>query len=149
MTTADHRSDGARGAVLRWTGSAVIALLAALVLLVHHETADVITHVPSAQATAGMHHSAALAITVHTSTHATPSVVTAPTVARDDDRTCCGTATQHCSAAGVDGLKFGPPHQPSVGSTPALPAGATASRNVPGTTSRAPPDLSVLSRFLL
>ncbi|MET9904817.1 hypothetical protein [Streptomyces sp. NPDC006446] len=149
MTTADHRSDGARGAVLRWTGSALITLLAALVLLVHHETADVITHVPSAQATAGMHHSAEPAIAVHTGAHAMPSAVTAPAVARDDDGACCGTAAQHCSAAGVDGLKFGPPHQPSVGCTPALPAGAAAGRDVPGTTSRAPPDLSVLSRLLL
>jgi hypothetical protein len=56
---------------------------------------------------------------------------------------------QHCAAAGVDSLKFMPPHQPSTGCAPAIHPGAAGGRDVPGTTGRAPPDLSVLSRLLL
>lgn len=149
MTTAGHRSDGARGAVLRWTGSAIITLLAALALLVHHGTADVLTHVPPARAMAGMHHTAPPPKSVHTSGNAMPLAVTPPAAAHRDDGACCATAGQHCSAAGVDGLKFGPPHQPCTGCAQAVHSGAAGGRDVPGTTGRAPPDLSVLSRLLL
>ena len=56
---------------------------------------------------------------------------------------------QHCSAAGVDSVKLAPPHQSFAGCAPTLCARAAAGRLVPGTTGRAPPDLSVLSRLLL
>jgi hypothetical protein len=154
MTTVHHWPDGAHSAALRWTHAAVIALVATFAILVHHDTAAAITHVPPAGVSetsgmTGMRHAAALAMPAHTSGHAMAPGVTAPTTAHDDDGACSGTAMQHCSAAGVDGLKFAPPHQPSTGCAPALPTGAVAGRDVPGTTGRAPPDLSVLSRLLL
>ncbi|MFF4548387.1 hypothetical protein [Streptomyces sp. NPDC001435] len=149
MTTAGHRSDGARSAALRCTRAAVIALLAALAVLVHHETAAALTHVPPAGAMASMHHTATSAMSVHTSGHAGQSGVTVPTAGHDDGGACSGTAMQHCSAAGVDSMKLSPPHQPSIDCAPAPCAGAAVGRDIPGTTGRAPPDLSVLSRFLL
>ncbi|MFJ3305183.1 hypothetical protein ACIPSA_19075 [Streptomyces sp. NPDC086549] len=149
MTTARHRTYGARSAALRWTRAAVIALTAALAVLVHHETAAAITHLPPVGAMAGMHDTATPTISVHTGGHAVPSAGTAPTAAHDDGGACSGTAMQHCSAAGVDNMKLVPPHQPSTGCAPALCAGAAVGRDIPGSTGRAPPDLSVLSRLLL
>lgn len=154
MTTADHRPGGARGAALRWTRAVVITLMAALAVLVHHETAAAITHVPPARAPgtssiAGMHHTDAPATPVHTSGRSMPSGVTDPPTAYEGDGACSGTVTQHCSAAGVDSMKLPPPHQPFTGCAPALPPAAAADRDVPGTTGRAPPDLSVLSRLLV
>ncbi|GAQ51819.1 hypothetical protein [Streptomyces acidiscabies] len=155
MASAHHRPGGAHSAALRWTRSAVIALVAALAVLVHHDTAAALTQVPAAGVSAtssmtGMHHAVAPAMPAHTSGHAMARGGTAPIPAHDDDGACSGTAMQHCSAAGVDGLKFAPPHQPCTGCTPAFPPGATAGRDIPGTTGRVPPDLSVLlSRFLL
>lgn len=148
MTTAGHRPDGARSAALRWTRAAVIALLAALAVLVHHETAAALTHTPPAGAMAGMHHTATPAMSVHTHGHAGRSGVTVPTESHGDGGGCSGTTMQHCSAAGVDSMKLVPPHQPSVGCAPAPCASASVGRDIPGTTGRAPPDLSVLSRFL-
>ncbi|AZQ39091.1 hypothetical protein EJ357_41350 [Streptomyces cyaneochromogenes] len=98
---------------------------------------------------AGMHHTDAPAMPVHTGGHAMPRAVIDPTAAHDDDGACSGTVMQHCSAAGVDSVKLTPPHQPSTGSASALPPGAAVGRDVPGTAGRAPPDLSVLSRLLL
>ncbi|PBC65767.1 hypothetical protein BKI49_00425 [Streptomyces sp. Tue6028] len=149
MTTADHPTDGPRGAVLRWTHAAVIALTAVLAVLVHHETAAAVTHVPPAGAMAGMHHTSTTTVSVHAGGHAMPPGVTTPASAHDDGGACSGTAMQHCSAAVADGMKLVPPHQPSVDCAPALCAGAAVSRDIPGTTGRAPPDLSFLSRLLL
>ncbi|MEW2049301.1 hypothetical protein [Streptomyces sp. NPDC005476] len=149
MTTADHRPGGACGAVLRWTRAAVIALVAALAVLVHHETVSAITHVPPVRASAGMHRTTAPAMSVHPSSHAALFGVTAPTAAHEDDGACSGTAMQHCSAAGVESLKLAPPHQLAPGPPAAVHPGAATGRDVPGSMGRAPPDLSVLSRLLL
>ncbi|MFE1751906.1 hypothetical protein [Streptomyces anandii] len=154
MTTADHRPHGAHSAVERWTRAAVIALVAVLAVLVHHDTAAAVTHEPPAGSSgtssmAGMDHAAPPGVFAHASGYAMPSRVHVPTAAHDDDGACSGTAMQHCSAAGVDGLKLAPPHQPCIGCAPVLPSRAVVGRDVPGTTSRAPPDLSVLSRLLL
>ncbi|ALV33223.1 hypothetical protein [Streptomyces sp. CdTB01] len=153
MTTADHRPGGARAAALRWTRAAVIALVATFAVLVHHETAAAITHVPptGTSETSGiavMHHAAPLAMPGHTSGHAISPGVTAP-AASDDAGVCSGMVMQHCSAAGVDSMKLPPPHLPSTGCAPCLGSGAAIGRVVPGTTGRAPPDLSALSRLLL
>ncbi|MFD8308371.1 hypothetical protein ACFV29_39465 [Streptomyces sp. NPDC059690] len=69
--------------------------------------------------------------------------------ASDDNGACSVTATQHCFAAGVDTLKLAPAHQPFTELAPDLRPGTNIGRAVAGTTGRAPPDLSVLSRFLL
>jgi hypothetical protein len=154
MTTADHRRGSASSAVLRWMRAAVIALMAALAVLVHHETAAAITHVPrtvtsdTTSSLAGLHHAAVMTHSVHTNGHATsPGAPTATATA--DHGACSGTGMQHCSAAGVDSVKLVPPHHPAISCAPALPTGAAAGRDIPGTTGRAPPDLSVLSRLLL
>ncbi|MFJ4205701.1 hypothetical protein ACIP2Y_39550 [Streptomyces sviceus] len=144
MTTVDHRP----GRALRWTRAVLIALVAALAVLVHHETVAAATHLPSDRAMAGMHHTATLAMPVHTGGHAMPPGVTAPTGVLDEDGACSGTM-QHCSAAGVDSMKLAPPHQPCTGCAPAFWSEAGAGRAVPGSTGRAPPDLSTLSRYLL
>jgi hypothetical protein len=162
MTTATHRRGAAHGAVPRWTRAAVVALVAVLALLVHHETAATVTHVPpaavahvppaGAAGTGGMadpRPTAVPATSVHPGGHAAPAGVTVPAAAHDDEGACSGTTAQHCSAAGVDGLKFPLPHQPSPGGAAAVLPGAAAGRDVPGATGRAPPDLSVLSRLLL
>ncbi|MFR0355843.1 hypothetical protein [Streptomyces sediminimaris] len=155
MATADHRRGDVRGAALRWTHAAAVVLVAVLAVLVHHETAGAVAHAPAAAASgtarpAGTHHSAVAAVPAVTCGHAVEmaSGATAP-VASDPDGACSGTGTQHCSAAGVDTAKLAPPHRPFTGWAPGLPPGAAAGRDVPGTTDRAPPDLSVLSRFLL
>ncbi|MFI7413494.1 hypothetical protein ACIBU0_32955 [Streptomyces sp. NPDC049627] len=149
MTTASHRGGTAHGAVLRWTRAAVITLVAALAVLVHHETVGAITHVPPARASAtsgqaGVHHT-----DVPADGYSMPLDVRDPATAHDDDGACSATLMQHCSAAGVDSVQLPPPHQPSIGSATALPPGAAVGRDVPGTAGRAPPDLSVLSRLLL
>lgn len=160
MTTADHRRGGADSAVLRWTRAAVIALTAALAVLVHHETPGAITSAPPTMASdtsslAGMHHAAAMTRLVGTNGNVTSpgattsGVTTTTTTTTNDHGACSGTVMQHCSAAGVDSVQLVPPHHPSLRWAPALPSGAAARRDVPGTTGRAPPDLSVLSRLLL
>ncbi|MFF4505098.1 hypothetical protein [Streptomyces sp. NPDC001401] len=154
MATADHREGAAHGAALRWVRGAVIALLAALAVLVHHETAAALTtHVPAARAAeagsvAGMHHSAVPAMPRPPSGDTVRPGVAAPT-ASEGNGACSVTVAQHCSAAGVDTVKLAPPHQPSLGCAPALRPGSAIGRDVLGTTGRSPPDLSVLSRFLL
>lgn len=153
MTTADHRPGGARGAERRWTRALVVALVATFAVLVHHETAAAITHVPptgtsETSTIAGMHHAAPLAMPGHTSGHAMSPGVTTPT-ASDDAGACSGMVMQHCPAAGVDSMKLAPPHLPSTGCAPCLRSGAAIGRVVPGTADRAPPNLSALSRLLL
>lgn len=173
MATAAHRGGAAHGAVLRCARAAVITLVAVLAVLVHHETAATVTHVPqpgssAASGLAGMHHSPAPALppsvmhppVMHPAAmhppvmHPQPNGRTASpgvtTPAATDDRgACSGTAAQHCSAAGVDSVQLAPPHQSVLSRAPAVRPGAAVGRDVPGTTGRAPPDLSVLSRLLL
>ncbi|MER6630295.1 hypothetical protein ABT301_19025 [Streptomyces sp. NPDC000987] len=149
MATADHRRGAARDATPRWTRAVVVALLAALAVLVHHDTAAPTTHVPSGRAATPMHHAAAPTGSVPVSGHPTPAGVTARAAVHDDAGACSGTAMQHCSAAGVDSVKLVPPDRPAPDCAPAHRPGAAALRDVPGTVGRAPPDLRVLSRFLL
>ncbi|GGS05261.1 hypothetical protein GCM10010269_50130 [Streptomyces humidus] len=154
MTTAHHRP-GAHGVVARWTRAAVIALVAVLAVLVHHETAAMLTHVSPTgisgnSSMAGMHHTATPIAPAHASGHAAPPGLAAPAAIHDDDGACSGTAMQHCSAAGVDSLKLVPPHRPALEGAAVAHPGAAVGRDVPGASSRAPPDLPVLlSRFLL
>ncbi|WP_324788413.1 hypothetical protein [Streptomyces sp. H51] len=149
MATADHRRGAARDATPRWTRAVVVALLAALAVLVHHDTAATTTHVPSGRAAAPMHHAAAPAGSVPVSGHPTPAGGTVRAAVQDDAGACSGTAIQHCSAAGVDSVKLVPPDRPAPDCAPARRPGAAALRDVPGTVGRAPPDLRFLSRFLL
>jgi len=128
MTTADRGPGGA----LRWARVVVVALVAALAVLVHHET------VAAVHMSMGMRHAAVRA--------SAPT----PGPAHDVDGACAGAAVEHCcSAAGVDSLKLAAPQQSALDCSAAVRARAVAGRDVPGTTGRAPPDLSLLSRLLL
>ncbi|MFI0731478.1 hypothetical protein ACH4S9_21185 [Streptomyces sp. NPDC021225] len=149
MTTAGTRRIRARGGAVRWTRVAVIALFAALVVLVHHETAAVSApaHATAMSGMPGMGHAPATATPLDATGHGSAAWPAAP-VADSDVGPCPGMAMQHCATAGVDVVKIAPPAELRVGvgrDTRAAPAG----RDVPGTVSRAPPDLSVLSRLLL
>ncbi|MFD8870460.1 hypothetical protein ACFV1F_40035 [Streptomyces sp. NPDC059590] len=149
MTTAGTRRIRARGGAVRWTRVAVIALFAALVVLVHHETAAVSAraHATAMSGMPGTGHPPAMATPLDATGHGSAAWPAAP-VADSDVGPCSGMAMQHCSTAAVDVFKIAPPTQLSVGAggeAYATPAG----RDVPGTVSRAPPDLSVLSRLLL
>lgn len=156
MTAAGAGRDRARGGAGRWAWGAVLALFAAFAVLLHHEANAVVS--PSVRATgmSGMAHmvhapSAAMSghggMSAHKRGHDGTARASAP-AAHGDDGPCSGMGGQHCSAAGIDVVKHLPPSEPWVGregDVHATPAG----RPVPGTVSRAPPDLSVLSRLLL
>jgi hypothetical protein len=149
MATAEDRRSGA----LRCTRAAVIALVAALAVLVHHETTAPMAHVPpspvvEAGDVMGMDHGSFPAAPRRSGAHARLSGTAVP-MAVGDGGSCSGLAMQHCSAPGVDTVKLVPPAQAAVGHAPVAPSHAAAGRNVLGTVSRAPPDLSLLSRLLL
>ncbi|WP_063732874.1 hypothetical protein [Streptomyces sp. RTd22] len=146
MTTAESGRGRARGGAVRWARAAAVALLAALAVLLHHE-------IPSsahATAMAGMArtaHAPSATMSAAEGGHDDTARASSP-AAHSDGGVCSGMATQHCSTAGVDGVTFMPPNEPwggREGDAHATPAG----RFVPGAVSRAPPDLSVLSRLLL
>ncbi|MGY0055643.1 hypothetical protein ACWY4P_03620 [Streptomyces sp. LZ34] len=149
MTTAGTRRICARGGAVRWTRAAVIALFAVFVVLVHHETAAVASspvHTAAMSGMPGMDHASAMTVSMDAMDHDSAVRTVAPVAG--DTGPCSGVAMQHCSAAGVDVVKIAPPAELHAGrdtDTYDTPAG----RAVPGTVSRAPPDLSVLSRLLL
>ncbi|MGV9849575.1 hypothetical protein ACWDWU_12475 [Streptomyces sp. NPDC003442] len=175
MTTAGAGRDRARGGAGRWAWFAVVALCAAFAVLLHHETNAAVSpsmratamsgmarmvHVPSATMPAhegmpphrgmpahgGM--SAHEGLSAHEGGRDDTARASAPAAAHGDDGPCSGMGVQHCSAAGIDVVKHMPPSEPWAGregDVHAVPAG----RSVPGSVSRAPPDLSVLSRLLL
>lgn len=146
MTTAGSGRDRARGGAVRWTRVAAVALLAALAVLFHHEIPS------SAPATtmsgmASMSHAPSATMSADEGGRNGPARASTP-AAHGDGGLCSGMAMQHCSTAGIDAVKFTPPSEPwggREGDAHATPPG----RFVPGAASRAPPDLSVLSRLLL
>ncbi|AGP53536.1 hypothetical protein M271_09615 [Streptomyces rapamycinicus NRRL 5491] len=131
-------------------------LFAAFAVLLHHETNAAVSPSVRVSDMRGMAHmvhapSAAMSgnggMSAHRGGHDGTARASAP-AAHGDDGPCSGMGVQHCSAAGVDVVKHLPPSGPWVGregDVHAIPAG----RPVPGTVSRAPPDLSMLSRLLL
>lgn len=164
MTTAGAGRGRARGGAGRWVWGAAVALFAAFAVLLHHETNAAVS--PSMRATemsgmarmdmsgmGRMVHAPPATMSAHGGTsahgggHDDTARASAP-AAHGDEGPCSGTGAQHCSAAGVDVVKHLPPSETWVareGDVHAIPAG----RPVPGAVSRAPPDLSVLSRLLL
>lgn len=140
----------ARGALL-----VLCAVLAALAVLAHHET----TSVPADHSPMSAAHTAAVhGMAVHTAVHGTA----APGTAAPGMRTAalagtpapahgpggCATAgAQHCASAGVVSAPLlAVPGEHGLAPL-AGPARAMAGRVPAGTTGRAPPDLSVLSRL--
>lgn len=146
MTTAGRGPDRARGGAVRWTRVAAVALLAALAVLLHHEIPSS-AHATAMPGMARMAHAPSATMAADGGGHKGTARASAP-AAHGDDGLCSGMAMQHCSTAGVDAVKFMPPSEPWGGREGDAHATPT-SRFVPGTVSRAPPDLSVLSRLLL
>ncbi|MFE1288858.1 hypothetical protein [Streptomyces sp. NPDC058751] len=146
-----------RGTV-RWARAAVIVLLTALAVLVHHETPATATDASAVHVmTPG---------TVMTGSHAAPGTVmsghghgsdagraagptaaVAPAMSISHGPACSGTAMQYCSVASLEAVKLASPSQTSTrvglaayGAVPTGPKGT-------GTVDRAPPDLSALSQL--
>jgi hypothetical protein len=146
-----------RASAIRCAGGAVIALLAALAVLIHHETAAV-SDAPVPHATHSTHSthnghampgmassSAAAARHVSDPTHADRFSTPAPEHGVDGSN-CAVPGMQHCTTASVEVLKLPMPPQ----GTPmqmASPYQAQPGPRPAGTVGRAPPDLSVLSRL--
>ncbi|WP_148081930.1 hypothetical protein [Streptomyces botrytidirepellens] len=151
MTTAESGRDRARGGAVRWARVAAVALLAALAVLLHHETNTAFPSSVRATAMtgmAGMAHASSATMSTDGGGSDGPTRASVPAAHSDGGGACSGMAMQHCSSAGVDGVTFMPPNEPwsgREGHAHATPTG----RFVPGAVSRAPPDLSVLSRLLL
>lgn len=130
---------------VRWARGAVVALLAVLVVLVHHETAAI---TPPAQHTVRSAHAG------HAMPGMTPSPVTAPRHSSPnpmgthgtDSSACAGSGMQHCTTASVETVQLVPPPQ-GFAEPAADPHQAMPGRSPAGTISRAPPDLSVLSQL--
>lgn len=143
----------AHASAVRWAHGAVIALLAALAVLIHHETAA-ITATPVQHATPSTHAGHAMPGMASSSAAAVPQGPAAdhtdtldiPAPAHGDGSTCADPGMQHCTAAGVDTVKLAPPTQ-RHGQQAAHPYQAKPGRLPAGTISRAPPDLSVLSQL--
>ncbi|PWI12692.1 hypothetical protein DI272_43680 [Streptomyces sp. Act143] len=139
--------------------AAVIALLAAIAVLAHHELSAASGGPATASAahpmTPGMRMPAGAAAQDtalpghrHGRTAergARSAAIGVPAAGGADRADCCGTATQHCSTAALEVVKLRAPAQTPAPWSPAA-SGAVPSEPAPtGTVERAPPDLSVLS----
>ncbi|MEV6791902.1 hypothetical protein AB0M87_07895 [Streptomyces sp. NPDC051320] len=151
MTAAMYRRISPRDAALRWTWAAVLALVAAFAVLVHHDTVGVATPTAAMGVRPGMDHGAvvptqAIAQTVHDQA----GQAVAPATDHDGGGPCSGPSMQHCSSGDVGTPQLlAPPaalHHAVQGSS--VP-GALAAQRPSGIWHRAPPDLSVLSRLLI
>ncbi|GAA1415266.1 hypothetical protein GCM10009601_04630 [Streptomyces thermospinosisporus] len=152
-----HASHGAG----RWARAAVIALLAALAVLIHHETAGAaIGSNPSSAAhvmTPGMamsdsHAAPATAMSGHghgsaAAQAAEPTTAAVPTKSSADSPPCAGMTMQHCATASFEVVKLPPPMETPVPWGLAVPVGVATGPKAAGTVNRAPPDLSVLSQL--
>jgi hypothetical protein len=150
MRAATNRRPVARGGAVRWTWAAVVALLAALAVLAHHDMTAAALRGPAMSAMPGLDHtSAAMASTGAETDHGEALQTEAPAT-DDDGGACSGPAMQHCSSGdvGTPQLLVPPSSVPRVGhgdAAYALPAG----HGPPTVSHHAPPDLSVLSRLLI
>ncbi|MET8079213.1 hypothetical protein [Streptomyces sp. NPDC005303] len=131
------RRAGRDGGAVRSAYLVVFALCAVLAVLVHHEVSAA-----GVSPISGMSHGAM---------SATPALsATGGSSARDlGAGACTGAGMEHCSAAGVSSVHLVAQDRSGIPS-PASPAqlSPTPSGHAPGAVvSRAPPDLSVLSRL--
>jgi hypothetical protein len=138
----------ARSGTVRWARGAVIALLAALAVLVHHEIAagafsSMQTSMPGMQMP-GMEASAAT-LPMGPSA-ADTEMVGVDSAAHSGDDGACAAGMQHCATASVDTMKLITPPQGYAERLP-NPYGAVVGSVTSGVVGRAPPDLSVLSQL--
>lgn len=149
MTARRARRTSARGGTVLGVHGVVVTLFAVLVVLVHHETtAGTATQTPTSGTTASV---AASTISQHHQGHtsAMQASAPAPPAPGSGEGPCSAMASQHCSAASVDTVNPPPPTAACLHRADDCALGSPTGRTAPGTASRAPPDLSVLSRFLL
>ncbi|MDW4907834.1 hypothetical protein RB628_21380 [Streptomyces sp. ADMS] len=143
-----------RASAVCWAHGAVIALLAALAVLIHHETAAItaprVQHAtPSTQAghaMPGMASSSAAAVPQGPAADHTDTLDAPAPSHGVDGSACADPGMQHCTTASVDTVKLAPPPQRD-GRQAASAYQAKPGRLPAGTISRAPPDLSVLSQL--
>ncbi|MER7915535.1 MULTISPECIES: hypothetical protein [unclassified Streptomyces] len=169
-----YRRTGPGGGATRRSWAAVLALLAAFVVLVHHD----VSATPAATATAttamsampGMDHTARNTTVQHmTAQHMTARhmathrvtghrvtgqdmavVALSSAMSHDIDGACSGAGMQHCTSGAVGSPQWlDPPAVPTHTAQAVPPRGVLAGRGLPGNPYRAPPDLSVLSRLLI
>ncbi|MFF8991182.1 hypothetical protein ACF09H_14785 [Streptomyces sp. NPDC014983] len=139
-----YRRIGSHRGAARRSWAAVLALLAAFVVLVHHDMGAV----PAAPATAmsampGMGHAA------HGMTGPDMAALTSA-MDHDTGGACSGADMQHCTSAAVGSPQWLVPPTVRTPAVPGVPGhGVLAGRGLPGHPHRAPPDLSVLSRLLI
>ncbi|GAA3495889.1 hypothetical protein GCM10019016_029900 [Streptomyces prasinosporus] len=154
------RSRASHG-VVRWARAAVIALLAALAVLIHHETAAAaISSNPSSAAHVmtpgtvmpGNHAAPATGMSGHghgsaAAQAAEPTAAAVPTKSNADSPPCSGMTMQHCATASFEVVKLAPPTQTPVPWGLAVPVGVATGPKAAGAVNRPPPDLSVLSQL--
>ncbi|TXJ75917.1 hypothetical protein E2C11_18940 [Streptomyces lavendulae] len=159
-----YRRTGPGGGATRRSWAAVLALLAAFVVLVHHD----VSAAPAAPATAmsampGMDHTARNTTVQHmTARHMATHRVTGHRVTGQDmavvalssamghDTSGACSGMQHCTSGAVGSPQWlDPPAVPTHTAQAVPPRGVLAGRGLPGNPYRAPPDLSVLSRLLI
>ena len=136
----------ARQGVGRVVCAAVVAVLAALAMLVHHELSAAPTGPASASPGHVMKPGTAMSAADTASAGQTAATGVPPTGGADRVG-CSETAMQHCSAAGIEGVKLRAPVQTPALWSPAAPEAVTTGPEAAGTAERAPPDLSVLSQL--
>ncbi|MEU9242338.1 hypothetical protein [Streptomyces sp. NPDC048385] len=151
MTTATDRRAGLRGSAVRGSAvrcarAVVVVLLAAFAVLVHHDTMSAVMPAHSMSAMAGT--SAAMTPTAASAAHGA-TLKAADTAMGDDGGACSGPGMQHCSAGDVGTAKLLPPPAAVTIVRSDAFRGTPARRDPTGTSHRAPPDLSVLSRLLI
>ncbi|OIK06137.1 hypothetical protein [Streptomyces monashensis] len=149
MTAATYRRISPRGSAPRWTWATVVALLAALAVLIHHDSVGAVTPTTAMSAMPGTDHTASVRTTARTGHHEAARTA-APAMDHDGGGACSGPAMQHCSSGDVGTPRLlAPPsalaHTVHGSATPGFPHGRSPS----GVAYRAPPDLSVLSRLLI
>jgi hypothetical protein len=154
MTAATQRRTSPHGSAVRWTWAGVVALIAALAVLVHHDTtvmpSPALSSMSSMGAMPGMedHGSAAMAAESSQSGHDAQVKAAAP--ASDGGASACtGPAMLHCASGDVGTAKFAPPLPVLHGAVDETEYGMLAGHRPPGETPRAPPDLTLLSRLLI
>ncbi|MFG2949181.1 hypothetical protein [Streptomyces adustus] len=141
--------------------AAVVALLAALAVLIHHETTAVAlgstpsaavhvmtpgtmtarSHAAPPTAMSGQDHANGSRWPLNPAAGATPAVIST------DGMACSGMAMDHCSSASLEVVKVPPPVQSHLSSGHGLSETVTAGPRAVGTAGRAPPDLSALSQL--
>ncbi|AZP22186.1 DUF6153 family protein [Streptomyces aquilus] len=137
----------ARQGVGRVVCAAVVAVLAALAVLVHHELSAPSTGPASASARHVMTPGTTMPTDDNTAVAGQVAAAVVPSAGEVDRAGCSETAMQHCSAAGVEVVKLRAPVRTPVLWSPSAPEAVATGPEAAGTVERAPPDLSVLSQL--